>query len=120
MSALSLSFYIDKILQQLERFNPPTRDVRIVELNKATNGQFHIKRDDLFTVAEYAPRFDTLVSKGDDCYVMLDCQGAYDGFLIVSVETTARKPCTAVIVGEGTPRKIVDGNWSLDRLVVIE
>jgi hypothetical protein len=87
----ALSYHLDRLFRWLESIGlqPPSRDVRIVEINQSDynigDDTHHIHHDQLRKPSEYEGRFDELLAAGYS-WINLSCCGVHNGLLVVTIE----------------------------------
>jgi len=140
----ALSKHLDRLLPWLESIGlqPPSRDVRIIELSadrfNRIDGKAYVRKDELRSPVEYENRFDELLQTGYD-WLNLSCYGVYGGFLVVAVEVpsatvplmtpsgwspegkprTLQPGCHTSVNLSGPARNVLDHEWRVDSVLTI-
>jgi hypothetical protein len=120
MSALSK--HLDRLFRWLASAGPqpPTQDVRIVELHADTvnlgDGTYHVRRDQLRKPLEYEVRFEELLQAGYP-WLNMSCYGVHDGSLIVAIEVPGPRP---LYPGHATPVNLSGPARTVDSVLTIE
>ena len=141
----ALSNHLERLLRCLQSsgLHPPSRDVRIVEVNtdgfnRSSNGKEQVRKGELRTPTEYEIRFDELLQMGYG-WLNLSCYGVYEGFLIVAVEVpsatvphmtpsdwspqgkprTLNSGCATSVNLSGPARIVLDHQWRVDSVLTI-
>jgi hypothetical protein len=107
---------------------PPSRDVRIVEVGRATEvdrrGRLQLSAAALKEPAAYEARFDEIVKSGLP-WINISCYGVHKGLLIVAVEIPgsgagirSSKPLS--VNYSGPTDSVIKHGWDVSSIATIE
>lgn len=123
----ALSDHLDRLFSWLKStgLEPPSKDVRIVEVPSA--GTSCVRHESLRKPLEYEARFEELI-RATYPWLNMSCKGVHEGLLIVAIELPSyrlpREKCPVDFVTSvnlsGPASNVVDRDWRLDSYLTIE